>query len=496
RFTPDDLRATYVSPNVGWLLGYTVGEMLGVAGFWERLIHPDDRERVVGRIRTALDEMVVQIEQEYRCRAKDGRYHWVFSLLRIEYDEAGYATGILGYALDIGDRKSAEEEARVAKSEAERANRAKNEFLSRMSHDLRTPLNAVIGFAQLLEMDGLTAPQSESVRQILTGGRHLLDLINEVLDIARIEAGQLSLSPEPVPIAAVIHQIVDLLAPLGRPRRVSVKADVDLSCAIHVRADQQRLKQVLLNLVGNAVKYNRDDGDVRVSCATRPSGRVVIIVTDTGLGIPEQKLALLFQPFERLGAEQSAVEGTGLGLAVSKALVQAMDGTIGVQSRVGSGTSFWIELPESAPGAAGKPAADEPTVRRAAAPSGVVLYIEDNPANTRLMERLLARRHGVQLITAGSGEAGLRLARARPNLVFLDLHLPDMSGEEVLSRLAADSHTADIPVAVLSADATPSQAKRLFASGAIAYLTKPIEVAQVLRLVDERLASPASTVGR
>jgi PAS domain S-box-containing protein len=489
RFEPETLRATYVSPNVGWLLGYTTDEVIGVPGFWESIIHPDDRAQAIGQLRDAIESTVVQIEQEYRCRGKDGRYRWFFKLLRIEYDDHAHPTGILGYALDIADRKAAEEEARLAKLESERANRAKSEFLSRMSHDLRTPLNAVLGFAQLLEMDALTPAQLDSVTQILNGGRHLLDLINEVLDIARIEAGQLSLSPEAVPVGAVIRQVVELVAPLGLPRQITVHADVEADCPTHVRADQQRLRQVLLNLVGNAVKYNHEGGDVRVSCANRPGPRVAISVRNTGAGIPSHKLPLLFRPFERLGAEQGPIEGTGLGLAVSKALTEAMGGTIGVHSDAAEGTTFWIELPEQ--DAEDGPA--RPVRRRVETPAPhvgqvTVLYIEDNPSNIRLMERLLARRGGIRLVTASSGTQGLSLAReAAPDLVFLDLHLPDMPGEEVLHRLVTDAATSHLAVAILSADATPAQRERLLALGAIAYVTKPIHFPDILRLVDGRL---------
>lgn len=489
RFDAETLRATYVSPNVGWLLGYTAAEVLGVPGFWESIIHPDDRDEAMGRLRDAIDNTVVQIEQEYRCRSKDGRYRWFFNLLRIEYDDQAGPTGILGYALDIADRKAAEEEARLAKLESERASRAKSEFLSRMSHDLRTPLNAVLGFAQLLETEPLGSGQLESVTQILNGGRHLLELINEVLDIARIEAGELSLSPEPVPVGSVIQQVVDLVAPLGLPRRISVRADVDCHGGTHVRADQQRLRQILLNLVGNAVKYNREEGSVLVTCDARPNARIAISVTNTGAEIPAHMLPLLFRPFERLGAEHGPIEGTGLGLAVSKALTEAMSGTIGVRSNATEGTTFWVEFPQEIPDP--EPARPAPSPTTVVAPphgAGTILYIEDNPSNVRLMERLLARRAGVRLVTAASGERGLSRAReAAPDLVFLDLHLPDMPGEDVLHRLVSDRVTQHLPVAVLSADATPAQRERLLGLGAIAYVTKPIQFGEILKLVDAHL---------
>jgi PAS domain S-box-containing protein len=400
---------------------------------------------------------------------------------------------LLGISRDITDRKVAEEAVRIARVEAERASRAKSEFLSRMSHDLRTPLNAILGFAQLLQMDRLTDDQEDSVRQILKGGQHLLGLINEVLDIARIEAGQLSLSAEPVGVADVVRQVTEFARPLGDPRGIQLHIDASGAWQdIHVLADRQRLTQVLLNLVGNAVKYNRDGGSVRIAW-TAVSGRVRIAVQDTGAGIPSDKLGLLYQPFERLGAEQRLIEGTGLGLAVTKGLTEAMGGTVGVSSVVDEGSTFWIELPETAPlvGAASSPAVA--AAARDGAAAGTVLYVEDNPSNVRLLERLLARRGSVRLLTTASGSHALQLASAeRPALILLDLHLPDMRGDEVLRRLWSHPATRGIPVAVLSADATPKQRERLLAAGAVAYLTKPLDLARLLALLRETIpATPA-----
>lgn len=388
----------------------------------------------------------------------------------------------------------AKEELAAAKREAERANRAKSDFLSRMSHDLRTPLNAILGFAQLFEMDTLTDEQHESLRHIRNGGAHLLDMINEVLDIARIESGHLSLSPEPVALGDVVQHVVELVRPLAAQRGINVGNDEAVRvCGMrHVRADRQRLKQILLNLLSNAVKYNRAGGRVRVTCEEAAAGRTRIKVSDTGAGIHPEKLQLLFQPFERLGAEQTAVEGTGLGLVLSKGLAEAMGGTLGVESEVDHGSTFWVELPacEASPESTEPPA--RPHRRAAGADTGVtgtVLYIEDNISNRRLMERVLARRPGVRLTGAAEGGTGVALAQANPpDLILLDLHLPDVRGEEVLRRLWEDPSTRAIPVAVLSADATPAQARRLIASGASAYLTKPLDIVKVLQLVDETLA--------
>ncbi len=404
-------------------------------------------------------------------------------------DAAGSIHGICAISTDITARTLADEEIKAARREAERANRAKSEFLSRMSHDLRTPLNAILGFAQLLEADADTPPQLENAQQILKGGKHLLELINEVLDISRIEAGHLSLSPEPVTVRDLAQHAMELVAPLARRRRITMALDEIHGGAQAVMADRQRLNQVLLNLLSNAVKYNRPGGHVGLAWSEVVPGRLRIAVQDTGVGIPADKLRLLFTPFERLGVEGSGIEGTGLGLALSRALAEAMGGSLGVSSELDHGSTFWIDLPmaSEAPPAAVREALEQGSGSPAC--RGTVLYVEDNTSNVRLMERVLERRPGVALRHAPNGAAAVALARtARPDLVLLDLHLPDMSGEEVLRQLWEDIDLRRIPVAVLSADATPGQTRRLLAAGAIAYLTKPLNIAQVLRLVDDLLA--------
>ena len=383
----------------------------------------------------------------------------------------------------------AKEELATAKQEAERANLAKSNFVSRMSHDLRTPLNAILGFAQLLEMDSLSAEQRESVQHIRRGGTHLLDLINEVLDLSRIEAGHLSLSCEAVAVGDAVRRVVELVEPLAAQRDIRI---VVSPCEAHcLLADRSRLNQILLNLLSNAVKYNREGGRVMVTCEDVAGTRLRINVTDTGPGISPAKLSRLFQPFERLGADQTAIEGTGLGLMVSKGLAQAMGGMIGVQSEVGRGSTFWVELPLSETAAEISPSSARIHSHAAGPDSGVtgtVLYIEDNISNRLLMERLLARRPGVRLVGAPEGQAGLDLAgTTHPDLILLDLHLPDMPGEEVFRQLRNDPRTRTIPIAVLSADATWAQTSQLLTAGAAAYLTKPLDVAEVLELLDATL---------
>jgi PAS domain S-box-containing protein len=385
-----------------------------------------------------------------------------------------------------------------AEAEADRANHAKSDFLSRMSHELRTPLNAILGFARLLELDAQRPEDRESVEQIVKAGRHLLGLINEVLDIARIEAGELSLSLEPVRVGDAVQRVLDLARPLATARGIGLETTGLALHPRHLWADQQRLQQVLLNLVSNGIKYNREGGRLTVSCEVVEEGRLRITVTDTGTGIPPALRARLFQPFDRLGAEQRGVEGTGLGLALSKRLVEAMGGTIGVESNQGEGSTFWVELLQTAdPGEQQEQSErDASELVTSGTQGGTVLYIEDNFSNLRLVERAMTRHRGVRLIPATQGRLGLELARQhRPDLILLDLHLPDISGEQVLRELQADPRLQRTPVIILSADATPGQVERLVAAGARAYLTKPLDVRQLLLLVDEALPSRKTSDG-
>ena len=377
----------------------------------------------------------------------------------------------------------------AAREEADRANRAKSEFLSRMSHELRTPMNAVLGFAQVLDIEEPRPEQRESIRHILSGGRHLLDLINEVLDIARIESGNLSVSLEPVAVESVLAQAVELIAPLAAQRSITITrqpAGKDLG----VVADRQRLSQIVLNLLSNAVKYNRSNGTIAIATQRVSQDRCRIVVSDTGAGIPAAKIELLFQPFQRLGAEHTTVEGTGLGLMLSSALAQLMGGQIGVDSVVDRGSAFWVEL--NVASSEGRPpkveAVDRPSTNRPT--KGTILYIEDNVANVRLMERVMKQRPGLDLRHASGGSDGLRMLEdGAVDLVFLDMHLPDMSGDDVLRSIWENPKTRTIPVIVLTADASPPVARRVKAAGAVDCLTKPLNIGRVLAAIDERLSA-------
>ena len=396
---------------------------------------------------------------------------------------------------DVSDRRRVEAELRVSVA----ADRAKSEFLSRMSHELRTPLNVVLGYAQLLQMDNLAPQHRDSVEKILVAGRHLLELVEDVLDLERIEPGRFEVSLHPVPVSASLREVVELVQPLAAASAVTVDVRSVPDNGVRAIADERRLRQVLLNLLTNAIKYNRSGGHVSIT-AHEITGAIVVRVRDTGRGVAPDKLARIFVPFERLGADALGIDGAGIGLALSKRLVEAMGGRIGVESSVGVGSTFWFAVPAAQPDAGGtvmEPAAEPLSVETAAelvrrldGPPRRLLYIEDNPASRTLLEQLAAQRGGFEVVSAPTATLGLLLARdTMPDAVLVDLHLPDGSGEDVVRDLRSDPRTADLPVIVLTADATAARRETLFGLGVIAYLTKPLDVAELF-LTLERV-SPA-----
>jgi signal transduction histidine kinase/ActR/RegA family two-component response regulator len=383
---------------------------------------------------------------------------------------------------DMEELRRAEAAVEAALAEAEAASVAKSEYLSRVSHELRTPLTVILGFAGLLEMEDPRPEQQASISMILNAADHLLRMIDELLAISRIESGREDLSLEPVALDEVLAECMQLVGLAAAQRRVAVHRDVS---GERVLADTQRLKQVVLNLLTNAVKYNREGGHVDV--CTRPvnGDRLRITVKDTGPGIAPDLIPRLFQPFDRLGAERTTIEGTGLGLALSKHLVELMAGTIGVDTAPGAGSSFWLEFPRVIDGAE-QLAMESPVEARNA--TRTVLYVEDNLASLELVERTLRHRPTLRVIPLMQGGLALELAtQHHPDLVLLDLHLPDIDGDEVLRRLKSDERTDDIPVIMLSADANERNAPRFRAAGASAYLTKPIRVRDLLDAIDEAL---------
>jgi PAS domain S-box-containing protein len=411
----------------------------------------------------------------------EGRWGMWLSLKFPLFDDDGTLYGVGGISTDISDRNRAEAAIREARDEAERANRAKSEFLSRMSHELRTPLNSILGFGQLLQLEQLPPRASEEIDRIVSAGRHLLTLINEVLDIVRIEAGVQAVSVEPVHACDPIGEAFELVRPLAAHRGVELARDLHTALYRYVRADYQRLKQVLLNVLMNAVKYNQPDGIVTVYSELHGEN-LRILVADTGIGIDPGDIDKVFLPFERLDAAHHEAEGTGLGLALSKSLIESMGGRIGVErSVVGRGTVFYVDLPLTDPPAAlplpPEVPPDSPEHPHVDLSGLTVLYIEDNLDNFEVVRRILARAGEPTLMPAIQGHLGVELATLHgPDLILLDLHLPDVEGEDVLRQLRSDARTKAIPVVVLSADATPAQRDRLMALGACSYVTKPIEI--------------------
>ena len=403
----------------------------------------------------------------------------------------------IAYLRDITARKRDERALRNAKAEAERANRAKSDFLSRMSHELRTPLNAILGFGQLLEMDELEADQSQSITQILKAGRHLLDLINDVLDIARIEAQQQPMAIEAVPVVAFLSESLEMVRPLATPTQIILASDWSAAEKLSIFADRRRLLQVLLNLLSNAVKYNREQGTVTLSGAPDSGERLRITVSDTGHGIAPEDIERLWTPFDRLGAENGSIQGSGLGLALTRRLVEAMNGSIRVESVVGEGSNFIVELPLAVQNEAedsrkylqGASETMEPDDEiKEGETQAVVLYIEDDLSNFGLVQSILRHRPEIKLLAARRGSLGLELAiKHQPDLILLDVHLPDLHGEEVLKALRATPNTQQIPILVISVDATARQQERMRAAGADEYLTKPLDVKQFLSILENLL---------
>jgi signal transduction histidine kinase len=381
------------------------------------------------------------------------------------------------------------QELQVANAELRMAGEAKNEFLSRMSHELRTPLAAILGFSELLGTRELGEKPDGWARMIHVAGEHLLTLVDEIMDLSRIEAGTVGISTEAVSLRPLVDEAFQLMRPVAAGHGITLYDPVftDGTTASYVLADRQRLTQVVINLISNAIKYNRHRGTVTVELE-RDEGRIRLSVADTGEGIEPDLLPRLFTPFERLDAAASGIDGTGLGLALSRRLVEAMGGRIGVKSRLGVGTTFWVELEVAQPAAvvAADGASEGLLATREYASELRVLYVEDVVANVRLVEEIFARRPSIRLIPAMLGRLGIELARDHhPHLIFLDLHLPDMTGADVLAALRRDAATRGIPVVILTADATRREIDKLKRLGGRSYETKPIGMRRLLELVDE-----------
>ncbi len=424
---------------------------------------------------------------------KDGsRFPCIISITALR-DDFGTIIGYLLIGTDNSVRKQVELALKDAMAVAEKANLAKSDFLSSMSHELRTPLSAILGFAQLIE-SGTPQPtpsQKRSVDQILQAGWYLLDLINEILDLALIESGKLSLSLEPVSLAEVMHECETMIESQADKRGISVSFP-KFSQPVFVKADRTRLKQVLINLLSNAIKYNTERGSVLLQCLDTGTSRVRISVEDTGAGLAPEQIDQLFQPFNRLGQQANAEQGTGIGLVMTKRLVELMGGAIGVESTPGKGSTFWIEMNITADRQPSAELIDLELASRPqpalAAQTRTVLYVEDNPANLMLVEDLIARRPDLRLLSARDGISGITIAKAsRPDFILMDINLPGISGITALKILSEDPQTSHIPVVALSANAMPRDIEKGLEAGFFRYLTKPIKINEFMETLDMTL---------
>jgi PAS domain S-box-containing protein len=494
---------TDVNQQMEALTGCTRDELIGAA-FKDYFTDPD---RAEAGIKLVLGGGKVT-DYELTARARDGKETLVSFNATTFHDRDRKLQGVFAAARDVTERKRFEQalqennvELERAKAAAEKANLAKSDFLSSMSHELRSPLNAILGFAQLINSDSPppTVSQSASVDQILKAGWYLLDLINEILDLAQIESGKMALSREPTSLAEVLLECQAMIDPQAQKRGIKMIFPQS-GMPRFVDADRTRLKQILINLLSNAIKYNEAQGTVVVECSMPTPARIRVSVRDSGAGLAPEMLAQLFQPFNRLGQERSAEEGTGIGLVMSKRLVELMGGLIGVESTVGVGSVFWFELNSSEePRLEAGPEPPAATVP-AHVPLGgrlrTLLYVEDNPANLKLIEQLIARRPDIRLLSARDGIIGIDLARDhQPDVILMDINLPGISGIEALEILRKDPATKHIPVIALSANAMPRDIEKGMQAGFFRYLTKPIKVNEFMATLEAALEFAAQEVG-
>ena len=475
---------TDVNKQMEVLTDCTREELIG-SPFKNYFTDPELAEKV---IKLVLSDKKVT-NYELTARAMDGKETEVSFNVTTFYDRTRKLQGVFAAARDITERKQLDRELESAKSAAEKANLAKSEFLSSMSHELRSPLNAILGFAQLMESESPppTKSQTKSIEQILRAGWHLLKLIDEILDLAKVESRQVPLSLEPVSLAKILCECRDMIEPQALKRDIEMIFP-RIDKPLFVNADRTRLKQVLINLLTNAIKYNSKQGKVAVTCSDGPTGHVRVSISDTGAGLNPDQLAQLFHAFNRLGQEGGGEEGTGIGLVVAKQLVELMGGTIGVQSTVGAGSVFWFELI-----AVAEPHfyledgnAATSAKQRVSGSEGLytLLYVEDNPANLELVEQIIARHPDIHLLTALNGKSGIEIATATlPDLILMDINLPGISGIEAMKIIHANPVTAHIPVVALSANAMPADIERGLKAGFYSYITKPIKVTELMEAV-------------
>lgn len=464
---------------------------------WRNHIYPPDLPNFDSAFTDVTDKEMFDVE--YRILSKQGELRWIRVRGRVYFSEDGEPVRMSGTNMDITDIKRAEERVLQAKDTAEKANLAKSEFLSSMSHELRTPLNAILGYAQLFEYDGnLNQIQKDNVQEIRKAGEHLLQLINDVLDLAKIESGKMTVSLEPVLASRVVAECFTLVQPQADAKGVKLYASLQDLESTYVVADNVRLKQALINLLSNSIKYNSMGGEVELSLVYLPDiERMRILVRDNGHGIASNRQSEVFQPFNRLNAEYSSVEGSGVGLVITKQLVEMMKGSLDFVSSEGVGTEFWIDLPLCSEWNQDLITATKQHVSNARdvlvelqiKQKRKILYIEDNPSNIRLLQQLFARYPQLELDVAEEAFLGIYKARSKqPDLIILDINLPGMDGYETLSVLKRDAVTNRIPVVGLSANAMPYDVERGRNSGFYEYLTKPLEINQLIKVLNELLA--------
>lgn len=488
-------------------LGYTdhddvVNQGIDRIQAWRRRMHADDGvafdRALAGHIRGESP-----FDVEYRIRGKDDKWRWIRARGQMTFNERGEPLRMSGTNMDITELKLAEERVLRAKEVAEKANKAKSEFLSSMSHELRTPLNAILGFAQLIEMDASVSPGlQESATEIRSAGEHLLQLVGDVLDLAKIEAGKLTLSMELLRPVELVKECLVLVKSQAEARSVQLCLQTNELADRVVNGDKVRLRQVFLNLISNAIKYNRDQGKVVITCCVADDHYLRVNIEDTGRGIPKERHAEVFQPFNRLGAELGNIEGSGVGLVITRQLVGHMGGRIDFTSEEGMGSQFWVDLPLCAEGAQLIPQAplpsaapDESLFQLSVSGNKKILYIEDNVSNQRLVARLLARYPNLHLDLAADALRGLYVARTnRPHLILMDINLPGMDGYEALEVLKADPNTRNIPVVALSANAMAQDIDKGRSAGFAYYLTKPLNLQQLMEVMNTLLEEEDTAV--
>ncbi|MDH5425902.1 MAG: response regulator [Gammaproteobacteria bacterium] len=486
----------YVSPNVAEVLGYTADDFLGNKVRYTDIIPQQDIERVANEVMLATQSQLKHFtHQPYRVIRKDGKTIWLDDFSTILYDQNNKVRHYLGYVVDVTTRKIAETAIMQAKTEAEQANKAKSEFLSSMSHELRTPMNAILGFSQLIQIKTEDDTTREYIEEITRAGHHLLTLINEILDLSKIESGNLEVSLECVSLNTMLEDCMGLVSTLAEKNQVKIINNISSDADYTMNVDHTRFKQVLLNLLSNAIKYNLPQGSVTLSCTQPSSDRLRIFVADTGAGLNKAQLKKLFSSFERAGAESTGIEGTGIGLVITKRLIEMMGGCIGVDSEPGVGSNFWVEVNVSDRSgllvAKEKSADDDPVEFQQG--SKTILYIEDNPVNQVLVEQIIDTYTSYKLVLASDAPGGLIMAETHsPDMILMDINLPGMDGYEALKCLQENKLTEHIPVIAISANAMKTDLIKGSAAGFRDYLTKPIDIQQLMAAVKKWLKTADS----